>query len=513
MNDNYMKTILSGVKEWTENLTDDAKDKANNALEQANKSIDKALFVVNITPNSDGTYSADKTFYEIVQAYNEGKYSIVAKVFFFTMPLLAAQKTSAVFGMVLGQTRFSFVITSNNEVQREMIQLATTNSKLPNPHPLTFTGAVTGSYDGSSPKTIEIPSGGGSGAHSDWNQNDSTAADYIKNRPFYMGDPVETVLVEERTVSFVEQEGSYVAQFQSTFEATAGEVYKVSWDGTVYECTCVDVSDTTIIGNLSIIGAGSDTGEPFVMGIRNGVGITIATADTSASHTFSISGFVSEVVKIDEKYLPEAAFRVRNLDTTKSYSTEEIEEIYKSARSGSVVYYLDGSIVTELLYTANESLSCVLSDGSSISISPIDNVWDFSNPKTKYPPTIAFASRYYSYANIATGFTNVVGGVDAFGYELVGTNLAGFIGNYIQAIMAIVLKVKNVSKYLYITANENGEIEVSIRTHGQASGGVETTLFKNGDDSMILKSSTEGSTKKFKITVDDSGTITATEVV
>lgn len=36
----------------------------------------------------------------------------------------------------------------------------------------------------------------------DWNQNDSTAADYVKNRPFYTGDTVETVFVEETTVSF-----------------------------------------------------------------------------------------------------------------------------------------------------------------------------------------------------------------------------------------------------------------------------------------------------------------------
>ena len=77
------------------------------------------------------------------------------------MPLLAAQKTGAVFGMVLGQTRFSFVITSNNEVQREMTQLATLKNKLPNPYPLTFTGAVNETYDGSSAKTIEIPSGSG----------------------------------------------------------------------------------------------------------------------------------------------------------------------------------------------------------------------------------------------------------------------------------------------------------------------------------------------------------------
>ena len=33
--------------------------------------------------------------------------------------------------------------------------------KLPNPYPLTFTGAVNETYDGSSAKTIEIPSGGG----------------------------------------------------------------------------------------------------------------------------------------------------------------------------------------------------------------------------------------------------------------------------------------------------------------------------------------------------------------
>ena len=136
------------------------------AAKLAAEGLDKALFVVNITTTDGVTLSADKTFEEIVQAYNEKKYNIVAIMALRTgshiMPLLAAQKTGAVFGMVLGQTRFSFVITSNNEVQREMIQLATLKNKLPNPYPLTFTGAVSETYDGSSAKTIEIPSGGGS---------------------------------------------------------------------------------------------------------------------------------------------------------------------------------------------------------------------------------------------------------------------------------------------------------------------------------------------------------------
>lgn len=38
------------------------------------------------------------------------------------------------------------------------------------------------------------------------------------------------------------------------------------------------------------------------------------------------------------------------------------------------------------------------------------------------------------------------------------------------------------------------------------------TVVANGDKELILKSSTANSTKKFKITVDDSGTLTATEV-
>ena len=144
----------------------------------------------------------------------------------------------------------------------------------------------------------------------DWNQNDSTAADYVKNRPFYTGDLVETVLVEESTVEFTDGDGIYVAGFPSTFEATIGETYKVSWDGTVYECVCAKYNEIPIIGNLSILVSGSvsDTGEPFLMVVDNGNVIQIITTNSSSSHTFSISGTVVPVVKIDPKYLP-ASFK------------------------------------------------------------------------------------------------------------------------------------------------------------------------------------------------------------
>lgn len=46
-----------------------------------------------------------------------------------------------------------------------------------------------------------LPSGGSSGSSGsnvqpNWNQNDATQPDYVKNRPFYTGDPVETVIIE-----------------------------------------------------------------------------------------------------------------------------------------------------------------------------------------------------------------------------------------------------------------------------------------------------------------------------
>ena len=151
---------------------------------------------------------------------------------------------------------------------------------------------------------LYVSGGSGGGTQPDWNQNDSTAADYVKNRPFYT-DAVEAVLVEESTVSFVRDGRLYVTRFDSTFEATVGGAYKVYWDGTAYECTCVDSEGNLLcIGNPSIVNIGSDTGEPFFMEVYNGLGIVILTADTSASHTFSISGIAQEVAKIDEKYLP-----------------------------------------------------------------------------------------------------------------------------------------------------------------------------------------------------------------
>ena len=165
-------------------------------------------------------------------------------------------------------------------------------------------------------------------AQSDWNQNDETAVDYVKNRPFYTGNPVETVLVEESTLTFSEVgNGKYATGIPPIFLATAGKTYTVYWDSTSYECTCVDIG-YPVLGNLSIAFDGSDTGEPFVVLMSNEY-IVIYASDTSASHTFSISKVAPEVVKVDTKYLP---FMPK--PRGKSYLTFSSQNIFSLETSG-----------------------------------------------------------------------------------------------------------------------------------------------------------------------------------
>ena len=319
--------------------------------------------------------------------------------------------------------------------------------------------------------------GSQSGVHPDWNQNDKTAPDYVKNRPFYT-DTVETVLVEESTVSFADAGGFYSAEFQSTFSATVGETYKVYWDGTVYECTCVDFSGSTIIGNLSIVGLGSDTGEPFIV-VINGSGIVIATTDTSASHTFSISETVVIVVKIDEKYLPDIV-------ATKS-DVEVTQEV------------LDGAFSSVATFTFDKQTSG-------------RDTFDFNG------------FNYYKISDFNPAPEDVISfkGTTENGDEYSGINTGNNCAQY-GGVFIVVASAGSCS--LPITETVTGsfnapsaglyakyEVDNPYHTAGtgeftlRASTG---SLFITG---LLLKSSTADSSKKFRITVDDSGTLTATEV-
>lgn len=144
----------------------------------------------------------------------------------------------------------------------------------------------------------------------DWNINDSTSASYVKNRPFYTGDLVETYVVQDESLVFSDSNDSLkLYNFSSSFNLVSGTTYKVYWNGVVYECVCSVPDDSAfVIGNLSIAQLGNDTGEPFLIFTDNQSIYQCYTTDTADSIVVSIIFSGREIVKIDEKYLPESAF-------------------------------------------------------------------------------------------------------------------------------------------------------------------------------------------------------------
>ena len=63
-----------------------------------------------------------------------------------------------------GKSAYSYAQDGGYTGTEEEFAAKLAAEKLPNPYPLTFTGAVSETYDGSSAKTIEIPRGGGGGS-------------------------------------------------------------------------------------------------------------------------------------------------------------------------------------------------------------------------------------------------------------------------------------------------------------------------------------------------------------
>ena len=284
--------------------------------------------------------------------------------------------------------------------------------------------------------------GSQSGAQPDWNQNDSTKPDYVKNRPFYTGDPAETVLVEENTVPFAVINGLYMTELESTFSATVGKIYKVYWDGSAYECTCIKAHNAPAIGNPSIIGAGSDTGEPFLI-FFDGPSIQIATTNTSASHTFSISEYIESVVKINAKYLPVASETepgIIMLDDLNNAVLSIVKDRYFTPTDAQVYTYGDANVIREFAHKNN-----------------------------------------------------------CYGIFIPGKNLGGVVLSCYDSV----------NKYIKSVLSDGTAIKC-CKIPAQSSN-VEQ-LWGISEDGVVISSSTANSTKKFKITVDDGGNISATEL-
>ena len=135
-----------------------------------------------------------------------------------------------------------------------------------------------------------------------WEQNDPTADDYIKNRPFYTDDSKKVVIAPNQQITF--SDNNAILALSEIIEFVVGQSYKVKFDNVNYTCVAWDFDGIGAIGNQGFLGRPTNTGEPFIIIIlkAEGVGI-IQSLTTTGTHTVEVTS--AKIVKIDKKYLPD----------------------------------------------------------------------------------------------------------------------------------------------------------------------------------------------------------------
>lgn len=214
-------------------------------------------------------------------------------------------------------------------------------------------------------KLTSIESGAEKNVQPNWNQNNSDAADYIQNRPFYTGEAVLTNVIPETTIT-LQQTGDVYGTTLNNSNASlkVGTTYITNWNGIEYTSVGRNVQGAYCIGDHSIITGGTPTGEPFFIGIVENNCIIYAWDATSAgeTRTFSVSNYAKKIVKIPEKYL-----NIANTNTAGMVKLSNPDEVDEEARLGTIGINSQGQLVPAI--QRDEIFKGEISTYSNISIS------------------------------------------------------------------------------------------------------------------------------------------------
>lgn len=169
------------------------------------------------------------------------------------------------------------------------------------------------------------------GVQADYNENDSTSASYIKNRPFYE----EKLWKEIANGTYTSEPredlmGLYGAQVRYSESIEIPQVVNVIVDGVGYDnlsVTYIDEMALHCVGNLSYLSAFGltyeNTGEPFIFALGTSGGVLVVDPSNSTTNTFTMEIFVENIVKIDEKFLPELSSGANMEEGTGENATQQ----------------------------------------------------------------------------------------------------------------------------------------------------------------------------------------------
>lgn len=317
--------------------------------------------------------------------------------------------------------------------------------------------------------------GGGSGGVSSWND--------LTDKPFY-SEMVEGEILPETTVELNPDDGGMAPI--NKLGLVAGQTYTVNWNGTEKEYICKEALVEGIVlavglGNVESIAETGDSGDTFAIAdftaegqASLGVEAIVVDLTGATSATFSVSGMVETIHPLEKKYLPELrgqkkiVFDISQMTT--SVSLDEALQMDLAELKSSIVI-TDGTYEIYDVVSVNK-ITTVLND---VTYAMLELV---VSPKVEHTENIRFKRIQWNNT-----------------YEI------GFKGS----------EQTTIPVNTFYTEEKHMLVGIHYGSNSQYDFGTRWMSFTEiGFDSIVLKST--DSSKYFRITVNDSGTITATEV-
>ena len=370
----------------------------------------------------------------------------------------------------------------------------------------------------------------------------------MRNRPCYrdyLGTETETKTVQIGAGTFAAKSGSAMAEFPATDSDftgfVLGETYTVTIDGVTADYVARNLSPISdevgpIIGTTTTCDMGNNTFDGWLAASDNTPEALVCFAQTFdmsfVGKTISISQTrTGTVTRYKTKLLPEyllPTFLRKNVVATKTEVQSAVanavaaaDNAQSTADSAQSTADSAQSTASAAQRTANTAKSTA--EAAQSTANTAKTTADAAFPKTggditgnvKISGRVSFPATYTSssgYPTIITGLLLSAGVSSGIVQIRMGTS--GLDPSY-SSITAIETELDGIRIHKPNVLADSGYSVVRMEVRGVRLSFVDyynktpkTICAKD----IILQSSTADSTKKFKITVDDSGTISATEV-
>lgn len=384
-------------------------------------------------------------------------------------------------------------------------------------------------YDGMSKLTAVVNvEGGGGGVQANWAQNDSAASDYVQNRPgaYYETIPAKTYTFDGNLTGKTYDANSNVVFVSSdviTKDALSSATYTRVVNGESTTASVTDVQDTGVAfivedmstGALYVVVIPTDEASA-TLGLAKGIWFG-CNADATA-YTSTLTTPVSSI----PVELPQELTEVKQADWGENSGIRSIQNRIGGYYNANLI---DVTKITITFDGSFEGKTTLQIDDTRTMVKVLD-----------YPLTmmqLASAENiiiYMNNADVSEG--NLIklprwskhNEADLLCWMMVLiTNVQGDTKTEAGALASVYAKsVVPIGTYLIINTNSDGSIkqpyiksiDVEVPSCDMLYGWYIYPDFNGkpiSGDALILQSSTPNSAKKFKITVDDTGTLKATE--